>query len=81
MIFLKWKNENYKITKSSVKFGFSKKNIISKKMPNMNLYDKHNVIWWVKINARKVMIRDNFIKQQDIAPLDPKHKRWNLCLH
>jgi len=74
-------NENYKITKSSANFGFSKKNIISKKMPNMNLYDKHNVIWWVRINARKVMIRENFIKQQDIAHLDPKHKRWNWCLH
>jgi hypothetical protein len=45
------------------------------------VYDKHNVIWWVRINARKVMTRDDFIKQQNIAYLDPKHKRWSWCLH
>jgi len=39
-----FKMKKMKIAKSSVKLGFSKKNIIFKNMPNMNLYDKHNVI-------------------------------------
>jgi hypothetical protein len=36
------------------------------------VYDKHKAIWRVKINVRKVMIRDNFINQQDIGYLDHK---------
>jgi hypothetical protein len=39
------------------------------------IYDKHKVIWWAIINEREVMTRDDFIKQQDIAYLDHKHKR------
>jgi len=26
------------------------------------IYDKHKSIWWPGINAREVMIRDDFIK-------------------
>ncbi len=44
------------------------------------IYDKHKAIWWAKINAREVMTRDDFIKQQDIVYLDRKHKR-SWCLH
>jgi hypothetical protein len=39
------------------------------------IYDKNNAIWWAKINEGKTMTRDDFIKQQDIAYLDHKHKR------
>ncbi len=38
------------------------------------IYDKHKAIWWARINAREMMTQDNFIKQQNIAYLDPKHK-------
>ncbi len=38
------------------------------------IYDEHKAIWWARINAREVMTRDDFIKQQDIAYLDCKHK-------
>jgi len=40
-----------------------------------HIYYKHKVIWWARINAGEVMIRDDFIRQQDIAYLDHKHKR------
>jgi hypothetical protein len=26
------------------------------------IYDKHKAIWWVRINARETMIRDDFIR-------------------
>jgi hypothetical protein len=45
------------------------------------IYDKHKAIWWARINVREVMTRDDFIRQQDIAYLDCKHKRGNWCLH
>jgi hypothetical protein len=45
------------------------------------IYDKHKAIWWARINAGKVMTRDDFIKQQDIAYLDCKHKKGNWRLH
>jgi hypothetical protein len=38
------------------------------------IYDKHKEIWWAKINPKEVRIRDDFIRQQDIAYLDHKHK-------
>jgi len=31
------------------------------------IYDKHKAIWWDKINAKEMMTRDDFIRQQDIA--------------
>jgi hypothetical protein len=45
------------------------------------IYDKHKVIWWARINVREVMTRDDFIKQQNIAYLDHKHKKRNWCLN
>jgi hypothetical protein len=45
------------------------------------IYDKHKAIWWARFNARKAMTRDDFIKQQDIAYLDHKHKRRSWHLH
>jgi hypothetical protein len=45
------------------------------------IYDKHKAIWWARINVRKAMIKDDFIKQKNIAYLDSKHKRGNWCLH
>jgi hypothetical protein len=39
------------------------------------IYNKHKVICWVKINAKEAMTKDDFIKQQDIAYLDHKHKK------
>jgi hypothetical protein len=39
------------------------------------IYDKHKAIWWAKINAGEAMTRDDFIKQQNIAYLDCKHKK------
>ncbi len=42
------------------------------------IYNKHKVIWWAKINAKEVMTKDDFIKQQDIAYLDHKHKKKKL---
>jgi hypothetical protein len=45
------------------------------------IYDKHKATWWAKINAGEVMTRDDFIRQQDIAYLDHKHKKRNWRLH
>jgi hypothetical protein len=45
------------------------------------IYYKHKAIWWARINAREVMTRDDFIKQQNIAYLDLKHKKKNWHLH
>jgi len=45
------------------------------------IYDKHKAIWWARINARVVMIRDDFIRQQDITYLDCKHKKRSWHLH
>jgi hypothetical protein len=42
------------------------------------IYDKHKVIWWIRINAGEVMTRDDFIRQQDIAYLDHKHTKKEL---
>jgi len=44
------------------------------------IYDKHKVIWWDRVNVRETMMGDGFIRQQDITYLDGKHKRgsWHL---
>ncbi len=39
------------------------------------IYDKHKEIWWDKVNTWKTMMKDDFIRQQDIAYLDHKHKK------
>jgi hypothetical protein len=41
------------------------------------IYDKHKVIWWERVNAGQSMTRDDFIRLQDIAYLDQKHKKGN----
>ncbi len=41
----------------------------------------HKAIWWARINSKEVMIRDDFIRQQDIVYLDHKHKKGSWCLH
>jgi hypothetical protein len=46
-----------------------------------HIYDKHKAIWWARINAGEATIRDDFIRQQDIAYLDRKHKKWSWHLH
>jgi hypothetical protein len=45
------------------------------------LYDKPKMIWWDRINVGKTMTKDDFIKQQDVAYLDYKHKRKSWHLH
>jgi hypothetical protein len=49
---------------------------INKYMTNIKQY-----IWWARINARKWMTSDKFMREQDIAYLDPKHKRKSYHLH
>jgi len=43
------------------------------------IYDKHKAIWWARINVGEAMTRDDFIKQQDNAYLDLKHKKKELA--
>jgi hypothetical protein len=45
------------------------------------IYDKHKVIWWARINVGEAMTRDVLIWQQYIVCLDCKHKNGNLHLH
>jgi phosphatidylserine decarboxylase len=45
------------------------------------IYDKHKAIWWARTNAREMMIRDDFVKQQNIVYLDRKHTKRSWCLH
>ncbi len=45
------------------------------------IYDKHKLIWWARINVGETMTRDDLIRQQDITYLDCKHKMGNLHLH
>jgi hypothetical protein len=45
------------------------------------IYNKHKAISWAQVNARETMTWDDFIKQQDIAYLDWKHKIASSCLH
>ncbi len=39
------------------------------------IYDKHKVIWWERVNVGQNITRDDFIWLQDIAYLDRKHKK------
>jgi hypothetical protein len=41
------------------------------------IYDKHKTIWWERVNANQNMTRDDFIRFQDIAYLDQKHKKMS----
>jgi len=45
------------------------------------IYDKHKTIWWKCVNLGQNMTRDDFIRLQDIAYLDRKHKKGSLRLH
>ncbi len=38
------------------------------------IYDKHKVIWWIKINVGEAMRRDDFIRWQDIVYFDRNTK-------
>ncbi len=44
------------------------------------IYDKHKSICWQCVNVGEAMTRDDFIRHQDIAYLDRKHKKksWQL---
>jgi hypothetical protein len=44
-------------------------------------YDKHKAIWWARINVGEAMTRYDFIREQDIAYLDRKHKKRSWHLH
>ncbi len=39
------------------------------------IYDKHKAIWWEHVKVGQSMTRDDFIRLQDIAYLDWKHKK------
>ncbi len=39
------------------------------------IYDKHKAIWCERVNVGQSMIPDDFIRLQDIAYLDWKHKK------
>jgi hypothetical protein len=45
------------------------------------IYDKHKAIWWKWVNAGQSMTQDDFIRLQDIAYLDRKHKKGSWRLH
>jgi len=47
------------------------------------IYDKHKTIWWERVNAGQSMTQDDFIRLQDIAYLDWKHKKgsWRLIIN
>jgi hypothetical protein len=45
------------------------------------IYNKHKAIWWVRINAKVAMTKDDFIRQQNIDYLDYKHRKRSWCLH
>ncbi len=45
------------------------------------IYDKHKTIWWERVNAGQNMTHDDFIRLQNIAYLDWKHKKGNWHLH
>jgi len=44
------------------------------------IYDKHKTIWWERVNAGQNMTHD-FIRLQNIAYLDWKHKKGKWHLH
>ncbi len=39
------------------------------------IYDKHKIIWWERVNVGQSMTWDDFIQLQDTAYLDWKHKK------
>jgi len=39
------------------------------------IYDKHKIIWWERVNVGQSMTWDDFIQLQDITYLDWKHKK------
>ncbi len=45
------------------------------------IYDMHKEIWWAWANAGEWMTQDDFLRLQDIAYLDYKHKKGICCLH
>ncbi len=45
------------------------------------IYDKHKTIRWERVNAGQSMTKDDFIRLQDIAYLDQKHKKGSWHLH
>ncbi len=45
------------------------------------IYDKHKVIWWERVNAGQSMTQNDFIRLQDITYLDQKHKKGSWHLH
>ncbi len=45
------------------------------------IYHKHKTIWWEWVNAGQSMTQDDFIRLQNIAYLDWKHKKGNWHLH
>jgi len=42
---------------------------------NKQIYAKHKTIWWERVNASQSMTRNDFIRLQNIAYLDRKHKK------
>jgi hypothetical protein len=44
------------------------------------IYDKHKEIWWAQVNANEWMTWDDFLRLQNIAYLNWKHKRGTWCL-
>ncbi len=45
------------------------------------IYDKHKVIWWERVNVGQSMTRNDFIWFQNIAYIDWKHKKRSWHLH
>ncbi len=54
---------------------------LSLRYTTKQIYDKHKAIWWERVNAGQSMTRDDFIRLQDIAYLDQKHKKSSWGLH
>jgi len=45
------------------------------------IYNKYKAIWWAWVNVKEPMTKDYFLRLQDIAYLDRKHKKGNWCLY
>jgi hypothetical protein len=45
------------------------------------IYDKHKVIWWERINVGEIMTNDDFTRQQNTIYLDRKHTIFFWHLH
>jgi hypothetical protein len=48
---------------------------LSLRYKTKQIYDKHKVIWWERVNEGQSMTRDDFIRLQDIAYVDGKHNK------